>query len=369
MTRKPLIGIDASRSNIAQKTGTEYYSYELIKNLVKIPEARYRLYSKTPIDYIETSDDIENRVIRFPRLWSQFGLSLEMMKTKPDVLFVPAHTIPIYHGKKSVITVHDLGFKHFPGLYTPLERYYHDFFASFSVNHATKVIAISEATKRDIIKTYKVNENKITVIYHGYDKEKYNPLKKSEPPPSYLKEYLPYFYYIGRLEAKKNIVNLVRAYKEVRSDTSIKHKLVLAGRPGYQYDEIKREIKKLPGDLRNDVIELGYVEDKKVNQFMRWSDVFVFPSKFEGFGMPLVEAMASGIPIVGSNTTSIPEIVSDCGLLCDPDDYNLLAENMAKLVINSKPRSDLCTCGLARAKMFDWEKCARETFEVILSAL
>jgi glycosyltransferase involved in cell wall biosynthesis len=369
MIRKPLIGIDASRSNIAQKTGTEYYSYELIKNLVKIPEARYRLYSKTPIDYIATSNDIENKVIRFPRLWSQFGLSIEIMRAHPNVLFVPAHTIPIYHGKKSVITVHDLGFKHFPELYTPLERYYHDFSASFSVGHATKIIAISEATKKDIIKTYKVNEDKITVIYHGYDKEKYNPLKKGDSPPSYLKEFLPYFYYIGRLEAKKNIVNLVKAYEEVRSNTSIKHKLVLAGRPGYQYDEIKREIEKLPGNLRNDVIELGYVEDKKVNQFMRWSDVFAFPSKFEGFGMPLVEAMASGIPIVGSNTTSIPEIVSNCGLLSDPDDYKSLAKNMTELVTNSKLRSELHTYGLARANMFDWEKCARETLGVILSTL
>ena len=363
-----LIGIDASRSNVKQRTGTEYYSYEIIKNLIRDSSNKYRLYSKTPLDYVASNETIENKVMEFPRLWSQIRLSFEIYKNPPDVLFVPAHTIPVYHGKKTVATLHDIGFRYFPELYTPLERYYHNYCMAFSVKHATKIIAISQSTKKDLIKFYNAEEDKISVIYHGYTKEKFHPLKRDEKIPDDIKNLQPYLFFIGRLEAKKNLVNLIKAFGELKKDSSIKHKLVLAGRPGYQYEEIKEQINKLEEHSRANIVELGYVEDEKVSWLTRCADIFVFPSYFEGFGMPLLETMASGVPIVASNTTSIPEIVSGAAILKNPNDFRGFAEAVESIIKSSKIKNELIKKGLKRARDFSWERCAKETLEVIKEA-
>lgn len=367
--KKPIIGVDSSRSQVKQRTGTEYYSYELIRNLVRDKRFNFRLYSREKLAYLQSSENIDFKVMKFPRLWSQIRLSAEIMKNPPDVLFEPAHTIPIIHGRKTVVTLHDVGFKYYPELYTPLERIYHDIFMRYSVKHATKIIAISHATKKDLIKIYGANPEKINVIYHGFDKDKYYPLKHNEIVPTEIKKLKDYIFFIGRIEAKKNVVNLVKSFGILRQDIKIRHKLVLAGRPGYMYEEIKSEIEKLPENVRTDVIELGYVEDEKVSQLMRNASVFFFPSYFEGFGMPLLEAMASGVPIVASNVTSIPEIAGDAALMSSPDDPEIFAKNLSVLIKDAKKRAEMIKKGFDRAKEFSWEKCASQTLDVIKSVL
>jgi glycosyltransferase involved in cell wall biosynthesis len=364
---KQIIGIDASRSNSKQKTGTEYYSYELIKNIIKFDEFNFRLYSKEPLTYLDKKSNVENRVMRFPRLWSQVRLSAEIYQNPPAVLFEPAHTIPLYHGKKTVITLHDVGFKYFPELYTPLERIYHNYCMDFSVRHATKIIAISNSTKNDLIKLYGAQKEKISVIYHGFDNQRFF-ISKTKPSEE-IKSLQPYIFFIGRIEAKKNIKNLVKAFGRLKQNIKIKEKLVLAGRSGYQYEEIKKEIKLLPNQIQQDVIELGYVEDEKVGELTRHASLFAFPSRFEGFGMPLVETMACGVPIVASNTTSIPEIVDNAALMCDPDDIEGFAKNMSLVIQNENIKDDLVKKGLKRSDKFSWEKCARETLSVIESVI
>ena len=365
--KKTIIGIDASRSSVKQKTGTEYYSYELIRNMVKETDVDFKLYSKEKLDYVQKQENIEFKVMKFPRLWSQVRLSLEILSNPPAVLFEPAHTIPLIHGKKTVVTLHDIGFKYFPELYTPLERIYHDICMRFSVKHATRIIAISDATKDDLIKIYKADPKKIEVIYHGYDKDKYSPGNKREDKSEHIKKLGEYIFFIGRLEAKKNVKNLIKSYGILRQNPKISHKLVLAGRPGFMYEEIKETINGLPKNIRADVIELGYVDDTRVSELMRSASVFFFPSYFEGFGMPLLEAMASGIPVVASNTTSIPEIVKDAGLLSDPDDPSTFAKNISIMILDKKTRDHYIERGLDRSKEFSWEKCSRETLDLIES--
>jgi len=364
---KQIIGIDSSRSNSRQKTGTEYYSFELIKNLVEHKDHNFRLYSKEPLNYLKKSKNVENKVMRFPKLWSQVRLSYEIYQNPPNILFEPAHTIPLYHGNNTVVTLHDIGFKYFPELYTPLERMYHDFCMGFSVKHANKIIAISNATKNDLIKVYGADEKKISVIYHGYDHEKFYPARKSAPEK--INKLGKYIFFIGRLEAKKNIKNLIKAFSILKNNNQIEEKLVLAGRPGYQYEEIKEAIAALSNNIKQDVIELGYVPDNEVGDLTRYASVFAFPSRFEGFGMPLIESMACGVPIVASDTTSIPEIVDDAGLLSSPDDIEGLASNLRLAIKDEKTRNDLIEKGLKRSSQFSWEKCASQTLEVIDSLL
>lgn len=365
--KKITIGIDASRSNTSQRTGTEYYSYEIIKEMLNQKNERYNfnLYSKTPLDYVKEGPGVKNQVMHFPKLWSQVRLSAEMIKNPPDVLFVPAHTIPLYHPKNTVVTLHDIGFKYFPELYTPLERIYHNWCMSFSIKHAKKIIAISEATKKDLISAYKADESKITVIYHGYDRDKYFEEKSDNDE---IKKLGSYIYFIGRLEAKKNIKTLIKAYAVLRKDPAIDHKLVLAGRPGYMYEEIKDEIEKVDQGIRKDIIELGYVSDEDAPAYMRSADIFAFPSNFEGFGMPLVEAMASGVPVVAANTSSIPEIVSGAGLLHKVHDEKDLSGKLSSLIKNREEYNRFKKLGLKRAQDFSWDEAAAKTLEVIESA-
>jgi glycosyltransferase involved in cell wall biosynthesis len=235
----------------------------------------------------------------------------------------------------------------------------------FSVKHATKIIAISNATRKDLIRIYNADPNKIEVIYHGFDKLKYHPVSSKDHIPEDIKKYGKYIFFIGRLEAKKNVVTLIRAYGELRKDSKIKHKLVLAGRPGYLYENIVGEIEKLDPGIKKDVIELGYVSEEKVPYLMRFSSIFAFPSRFEGFGMPLVEAMASGIPIVASNSSSIPEIVSDSALLYEPGDYIGFSEGIKKIISDLSLSEKLEKKGLLRSKEFDWNESGKKTLRVI----
>lgn len=365
--KKILIGIDASRSNVKQKTGTEYYSFEIIKSIAELDkEDDLRLYCKTPLDYLKPQKNIEIKELHMVRLWTQLRLSYELYKNSPDVLFVPSHVIPYIH-PKTVVTLHDVGFRYYPELYTPLERIYHHQSMKYCVSHAAKIIAISEATKKDLVRFYNADPKIITVVYHGYDKEKFYKARNDKRPEE-IEKLGDYIYFIGRLEAKKNIKNLISAYGRLRKNEKIKHKLVLAGRPGYQFEEILSEIETLPEEIKNDIIQHGYIPDEIMADYMRYASVFVFPSKFEGFGMPLVEAMACGVPVAASNTTSIPEIVGDAGVLFDPEKPDQIAQSIEKVILDTSIRDDLIRKGFARLKLFDWKKSAEQTLEVIRSA-
>ena len=178
-----LIGIDASRANKQQKTGVEWYSYHLIEQFKRLDkDNRYFLYTNKPLDGAlkNCPPNFTERVLGWflPRTWTLARLSLEMKFSKkiPDVLFVPAHTIPLFNPKKSVVTVHDIGFEHLPAAYHWANKFYHKFIIHFIKSFATRIIAVSRFTKEDLVKTYEIPEEKISVVYNGYDSEGYKPV-------------------------------------------------------------------------------------------------------------------------------------------------------------------------------------------------
>lgn len=369
-----LIGVDASRATKEQKTGTEHYSEEIIIALSKIdPKNDYLLYS--PIEpkgrLTKLPKNFRWKIMPFPRLWSQIRLSIELVfgKEKPEVIFEPAHTIPIIHPKNIVVTIHDLGFKYYPELYTPFEQRYHNFCLNFSSHQAKEIITPSEYTKKDLIKIYKINSKKITIIHHGYDSDLYKPLAKlsDRDQKSLTRAPLlkPYIFYVGRIERKKNAVGLIKAYGLLRKEREIKHKLVLAGKPGYGYEEFREEVKKLPEEAQKDIIELGYVEEKELVSWMQNADLFFFPSFFEGFGLPIIEAMACGVPVVASNVTSIPEIAGSAALLVEPTKPLKMAAALSKIIHSPVLRRSLISKGLVRASLFSWQKAAELTLKVL----
>lgn len=377
-----LIGIDASRATKVYKTGTEYYSKEIILALSEIDRKnRYLLYSPSLLGDVfpNLPKNFSTKVMPFPRLWSQLRLSVEMLISPPDVLFLPAHTIPLIHPKKIVVTIHDLGFKYFPSLYTSFERRYHNFCLDFSVSHATKIITPSHATKKDLISFYKIDPSKIVVIYHGYNQRLYYPLKSKEQSKLdsqishrtqdllLMRSFKPYLFFIGRIEEKKNILGLIEAYLFLRKEKGIGHKLILAGKPGYGYDKIKKKIEGLTLQLQKDIIQLGYIPEQVASEWMRHADIFVFPSFFEGFGLPCLEAMASGIPVVASNVTSLPEVIGKSGILVNPKKPFEIAAAISKIIHQPSLRKALISKGLVRSSLFSWRRSAEETLNVIES--
>lgn len=357
-----LIGIDASKANKKIKTGIEYYSLQLILHLAKIDrENQYLLYSPDELtgELVKLPKNFKSKIIPFWRFWSQIRLSLETTKNPPDVLFVPAHTIPIIHPKKTVITVHDLGFEHFPKLYPLHDRLYHKISMRTSTKAANEIISVSNYTKQDLLNRYPYLKRKeITVIHHGFDSGDFKPVDKET-------NHVPYIFYIGRLQEKKNLVNLVKAYKLLRKDPKIKHRLILAGKPDFGFEKIEAEINKLPAEISADIKILGYVDHQKSIELMQQADIFAFPSFFEGFGMPILEAMACGVPVAASNVTSIPEVVGKAGMLFNPHQPREIASALNKLILDRELYKKYRQLGLKRVKDFTWEKCARETLTVI----
>lgn len=369
---KVTIGIDASRAVKRQVSGIEYYSQEIIKTIIdlgKDAESRFVLYAPESLEQLipNLPANTTSKIMPFWRLWSQVRLAYETIVHQTSVLFVPAHTIPFLCRGKVVVTVHDLGFKHYPNLYPFLNRLYHNLSANFSVRRASHIIAISNATKKDILKFYpKIDAKKITVIYHGYDSKKFRPTDTGEYE-LFKEKYGPYILFLGRLEYKKNIKRIVEAYAQVRhEDTSIAHKLVLAGLPKYGFGEVETLIKSLPPHVQEDIILTGYVKDADVAPIVREADIFLFPSLFEGFGMPVLEAFASGVPVITSKTTSLPEVAGDAALLVNPYKTDEIADACLKLILDRKYHQTLKTKGLARAKDFSWPKAGQATLNILL---
>jgi glycosyltransferase involved in cell wall biosynthesis len=370
------IGIDASRANRKIKTGTEWYAYDLLLELAKIDfKNRYFLY---------TPDELEGKLNKLPSsfrekvltwspkyLWTMLRLSYEMKNNPPELLFVPAHIIPFFSPGKTITTIHDVGFRRFPHLYSNLELKYHNFGLNQAIKKASKIITISEFSKKEMIELCDIDPEKIKVVYQGFNSNKYRPITDKEEIDKVRSKYkLPknYLLFVGRLNFKKNIPNLIKAFKRVILNKDFKDiKLVLVGQPETGYETIKKEIH--DQNIRDKVIELGWTESCDMPYIMNGAQVFVFPSKYEGFGIPPLEAMSCKIPVAAANVASIPEVVGNAALLFNPDSPDDMAEKILELLENNALREKLVELGNNRVKEFSWPKCAKETLEVFNSLL
>ncbi|MCX6806778.1 MAG: glycosyltransferase family 1 protein [Candidatus Berkelbacteria bacterium] len=355
------IGIDASKLSVLQKTGTEYYTKELINQLILLDRKNdYILYSKEQIDFSLPSN-FQNQVISMPYLWTKIGLSAKMLVSSPDKLFIPAHIMPIFH-PKTIVTFHDIAFEKFPECYSVFQRWYLKNFAKNIVKKATKIIAVSNSTKKDLIEYFNCPKEKIEVVYHGYDNKIFKPVTK--PKQIVNGEYL---LSVGRIEKRKNIITLVKAFLNIKKSYP-KIKLVLVGQEGYGYQDIRSTIKSLPKDIQKDIVTLGYVRKEDLPSLYANARIFVFPSKYEGFGMPILEAQACGCPVVCSNTSSFLEVGGNSVIYFDPNNALQIAERILYLLCDNKKRDDIIKKGFQNIKRFSWEKCARETLKLIESS-
>lgn len=376
MRNKPLtIGIDASRAVIAQRTGTEHYSASLLAALTTLPEAQehsFRLY----VNMASAEEALERlgfdlppkwQVVAapFPRMWTHLRLSWEMLRKSPGVLFVPSHVVPLWHPRRTVVTVHDLGYLEYPQSHTRFSRLYLHLSTLFSSRSARRVIAISEATKRDLVRHYRVPPRKISVIYHGRDPI-FTPVddaaRKAEVTAKYgVRE--SYCIHVGTLQPRKNLGLLVEAWDILRGSMEQPPQLLLAGKRGWLYDSLFETVQARGlGDL---VRFADYVERDDLPALYSGALALTFPSLYEGFGLPPLEAMSCGTPVIASTASSLPEVVGDGGILLDPHDPHPWAEAVQRLIGDPNLQAELGRKGLERASQFTWERSARETLRVL----
>ncbi len=370
-----LIGIEASRANRLQKTGVEWYAYHLIQNLKLLPEASlhsWLLYSNEILSQgLEKGPRNwhERRLAWPPKyLWTQARLSLEMMFRPPEVLFVPAHVLPRVIPKRSVVTIHDIAFHHFPQLYKPRQVQYHEWSTKDIVKRADRIITVSGFSKQELVESYGVNPDKVCVTHLGMETKHLKPAR-----PERIQELLDawqihgkYFVFIGRLERKKNVTTLLQAFaifKEQQGkddDTN----LVLVGQPGAGYEEIER----LAADekIQKFVHLIGYVSEEEKAALLSGAVALVHPSWYEGFGLTPLEAMACGCPVICSRAASLPEVVGiENALWFEPGDPETCAWHMEHMLNEPLSREELIKRGEVWVKRFTWEETARQTLRYL----
>ncbi|MEI6835600.1 MAG: glycosyltransferase family 1 protein [Candidatus Falkowbacteria bacterium] len=399
-----IIGIDASRANRKNKTGTEWYSFYLIKSLAKIDfNNKYILYlDKLPspelIKVIKNNQNFSYKILNWPitSFWTLGRLSLEMLVKAPDVLFVPAHGIPLIHPKRTINTIHDVAFMSERNVYrleapkakTKLRRQilkaiirlvtfgryegnsldYLYWSTLFALRHASNIITVSNFTKEEILRYYpKVKSDKITVIHNGFPTEIFNEIIDKPKILETLNKYnltSPYYLYVGRLERKKNTSYLIEALSILRSDhQEIKEKLVLIGNASYGYDEVKYAIEEF--DLSHEVLMPGWVEENDLPNIFKGASAFIFPTRHEGFGIPVLQALACGVPTAVSDLPVLHEVAEDSVLYFDQNNKQAIAQAMAKIVSDKDLRHKLITAGREQVKKFSWLNCAKETLAVM----
>ncbi|MFA6437457.1 MAG: glycosyltransferase family 1 protein [Candidatus Paceibacterota bacterium] len=418
-----MIVIAAKNAFLKNRTGIEEYTFQLVNNLRKIEKKEeIFIYTNKIEEKVDFPLNFHLKIIHFPILWTQIGLSLQMIKWRLTTLsvrslwrrrindsrfttklFIPAHVIPLIHPKHTIVTIHGLEYEYFPQYYSWFSRKYLRLSTRYATKHAFKIITVSENTKQDLIKLYKCPSEKIEVIWHGVVQIKSEKLKVKSQSAKF-KINKPYFLYLGRIELKKNVVGIVGAFKKFKIQESqivnrkslianrnkpqnISYKLILAGGRGYGYQNIKYQISNIKKNVRKDIIFTDHVSGDEKWQLLRNAEALVFPSFYEGFGLPILEAQSVGIPVITSKRSSMEEITTlnresltpclpagmvnresqkaQSALLVDPNKPGEIADAMREIVNDSKLRDELIRLGYENAKRFSWKKTARKTLDVL----
>jgi len=377
MTKHITIGIDVSRGNTLNRTGVEEYVFQLLNAIISNKHVSinngttFVLYTREPLilDLGNTlPDNVVVKVLKWPpkRFWTQVRLSWEMLIHPPDVLFVPGHVVPVIHPKKTVMTVHDVAAVAFPESYNRFERWYSVWSARYAVKKLWKVIVPSESTKHELqrLVTSEQGTGSVFVVPLAYDKKfrVIDDIKKTEEVLNTYHIQKPFLLSVGRLELKKNSVRIIRAFELLKKRQIGKWangQLVLVGGRGHGYEDVEKAIKESP--YKNDIILPGFVADEDLPYLMNAVEAFVFPSLYEGFGIPILEAFACGTPVVTSKTTSCAEIAGGAAVLVDPLDVDDIASGIEEAM-----KIEYVDAGLERVKHFSWEKTLEKTLHVLL---
>ena len=378
------IAIDTADLDCFRIDGTRVYIQNVLKYLGGLAEQDdFFLFHKKRYNELLRPTEYENykdNLISGKVWWTQLRFAYEINKLQPDVCWMPIQQIPFRRNNytKYVITIHDLAFKFFPKHFPLVDRLKINFYTDIAVKQADKIIAISETTKRDIIKLYpKVNVDKIKVVYHGFDGKNFMQQFSEGEKCELAREYGllnkknkidDFLLYVGAIQPRKDLITLVKSFEQLKSEQSGKYKalkLVLVGEVAWKSKKTMEVVKS--SDFKNDIVITGKVGFRKLAIFYRLAKVFVFPSLYEGFGIPLLEAMASKTPVVVADNSSLVEVGGDAVLKFESKNVAKLTNQVKQLLDDENFQQKMIARGLERIKKFNWRKCAKETLKVLKS--
>ena len=356
------------RSILTRKpTGIGRYAFELIQNLKKIDEKnQYSLYASLKlIDFKRRFPRIENR--NFLPKFDYFKAGPQKILGKVDVYHAPSPEFLNMTDCKIVVTVHDLVYRAFPQGHTPetvamTEKQLKDIVAK-----ADRIICTSEHTRKDLHQYFTLPQEKTCVVYQGVDQDIFYRVEQKELSAAepFLKKngiVSPFLLFVGTIEPRKNLANLLKAFALLQEQKKFSGHLVVVGMKGWMTDGIKQMIDEL--NLVSKVIFMGFVSDEELRILYNKAEVFVFPSFYEGFGFPIVEAMSCGAPVVASNVSSCVEVAGDAALTVDPRSPQEIAHAVGRILEDGLMRNALIEKGLKRSRGFSFLRTAQETLKV-----
>jgi len=374
------IGIDIRPLIEEVPSGVTEYTRQLLGNLLRIDkENTYLLFYNALKPLSEkyqtefNQKNVELKSFRYPNKIFNTTLVLfnqpkiDKLLGGVDVIFSPnINFLSLSGGCKHIITIHDLSFDLYSNFYSMKGRIWHGIVRPKKlVEKSDKVIAVSENTKKDLIDRYKLRPDKIKVIYSGIDFDFFHEIdenKKEEIRKKYNLDK-PFILTLGNIEPRKNIQGLIEAFNNLKDKYNLEHQLVFIGAGNQRYLNYLR--RSLP--YSSDILFTGYISSEEKAYLYRLSSLFVYPSFYEGFGFPPLEAMACGVPVICSNSSSLPEIVGNAGLLVDGYNINELTESIFQMLTNNGLRDNFIKRGLERAKFFSWRKTAQDTLQLFNS--
>ena len=303
--------------------------------------------------------------------WHYLGFpNLEALIGDVDLAHGLSYVLPRSRRAKKVLTVYDLTFMLIPQTHPLSRQKLLPNFVKRSVRDADAIIAISESTKQDIMSVFHVPDHKVTVTYLGVDHSTFNPnapraaIEKVKKKFSITKNYI---FYLGTIEPRKNVDLLLKAFQRVKDQTDANFQLVLSGKVGWKVENLMKTIRALVNS--GDVVHTGYISEEEAACLYNGAEAFVYPSQYEGFGIPVLEAMACGCPVIASNSSSLPEVVGDAGVLVEPNNMEELSEAIVKVIHDGELSRALKEKGIQRAAHFTWERTARTTRDLYVSLL
>lgn len=294
-------------------------------------------------------------------LWTIFALSPAIRKAKFDIFFSPTHYGPLFVPCPQVISILDLSYKHFSELFKKRDLLQLNLWGGYSVRRAAKIITISNSAKSDIIREYHVPEAGVEVVYLGVKDVGKSKMSKEEIFKKYSVEG-PFILFVGTLQPRKNIVRLVEAFSRIKSNLQ----LVIIGRRGWQFEEILEAPRKY--GVSDRVRFLENIADEELPAFYENAELFILPSLYEGFGLPILEAMKYGCPVITSNVSSLPEAGGDAAVYFDPESVSDIAEKIEKVLSDESLAARMKREGFEQVKKFSWEKSARQVLKVLEEA-
>lgn len=370
-----IIGIDGNEANIKNRVGVNTYAYELLKYLAKLQDSgnndhKLIVYLKNnPLfDMPEQTTNFKYKIISGGGVWVLTKLMPRLIfnPDKLDVFFSPSHYLPPLTSMPCVCSIMDLGYLDFSEQFTKKVFWQLRLWSAISIYISKAVIAISESTKRNIVRHYPFAEHKTHVTHLAYDANKFNIKISEKDVRRVLNKYSivdDYILYLGTLKPSKNIEGLITAFSLIANRCPLIN-LVIAGKKGWMFDDIYKKAKDL--GLSSKIVYTDFIPEEDKPGLIAGAKIFVLPSFWEGFGLDALNAMASGVPVVASNVGSLPEVVGEAGIMVDPNSINSIAEGIASVLSATKLEyNSIVAKGLVQVKKFSWEATAKKTLEII----